>query len=121
MNKTFKQVATLTVLALSVLMIVSPFFAAADMLPTPTEITGAATSTNASALLATVTQWILGIVAAVAILFIIYGGFRYITANGNSQQMETAKNIIIKAIIGLVIVVVAYVIVQVVIAALVTQ
>lgn len=120
MNKTFKQVATIALLAFSLLLIASPVFVSADLV-TPTMINGAANSTNASGILATVTNWVLGIVGAVAILFIIYGGFRYITAQGNSQQMDTAKNILIKAIIGLVIVVVAYVIVQVVIAALVTK
>lgn len=75
---------------------------------------------SAMALLKQVTGWVLGIVGAIAVLFIIYGGFRYITAQGNSQQMDTAKNIIIKAIIGLVIVVVAYVIVQVVVTAMVS-
>lgn len=86
---------------------------------TPTNAPGTATGNNAYVFLALVTNWVLGIVGAVAVLFIIYGGFRYITAQGNSQQMDTAKNIIIKAIIGLVIVVVAYVLVQVIVAALV--
>lgn len=76
--------------------------------------------TSAMELLNRVTGWVLGIVGAIAVLFIIYGGFRYITAQGNSQQMDTAKNIIIKAIIGLVVVVVAYVIVQVVVTAMVS-
>lgn len=84
----------------------------------PTNQENTAGGNNAMDLLLTVTSWTLGIVGAVAVLFIIYGGFRYITAQGNSQTMDLAKNIIIKAIVGLVIIVVAYVIVNVVVAAL---
>jgi len=87
-------------------------------LPVPPAPPGTSTATDANELLVIVTNWILGIVGAVAVLFIIYGGFRYITAQGNSQQMDTAKNIIIKSIIGLVIIIVAYVIVNVVVGAL---
>ncbi len=91
---------------------------ASEGLTTPTALPGTSTATDANELLIIVTNWILGIVGAVAVLFIIYGGFRYITAQGNSQQMDTAKNIIIKSIIGLVIIIVAYVIVNVVVGAL---
>jgi hypothetical protein len=43
---------------------------------------------------------------------IIIGGFRYITAGGDSNNVSAAKNTIIYAIIGLVIVAFAQIIVQ---------
>ena len=43
---------------------------------------------------------------------IIYGGFRYITSGGDSGKVTGAKNTIIYAVIGLVIVVLAQVIVK---------
>ena len=55
------------------------------------------------------------IVAVVAVIMIIWGGFKYITSGGDSGNITTAKNTIIYAIIGLVIVALAQFIVQFVI------
>lgn len=52
------------------------------------------------------------IVAIVAVIMIIWGGFKYITSGGDSGNITTAKNTIIYAIIGLVIVALAQVLVQ---------
>ncbi len=63
----------------------------------------------------TVTKWFSIIVGAVSIIMIIYGGFRYITSGGSSEKVGSAKNTLIYAIIGLVIVALAQLIVNVVI------
>lgn len=52
------------------------------------------------------------IVGATAIIMIIYGGFRYITSGGDSGRVGTAKNTLIYAIVGLIIVALAQVIVH---------
>lgn len=52
------------------------------------------------------------IVGIVAVLMIIYGGFKYITSGGDSGNITTAKNTILYAIIGLVIVALAQFIVR---------
>jgi ABC-type sugar transport system permease subunit len=52
------------------------------------------------------------IVGAVSIIMIIYGGFRYITSGGDSGRVGNAKNTLIYAIIGLVIVALAQLIVH---------
>lgn len=52
------------------------------------------------------------VVGVVAIIMIIYGGFRYITSGGDSSNVGTAKNTIIYAIVGLIIVALAQVIVH---------
>lgn len=52
------------------------------------------------------------IVGMVSVVMIIYGGFRYITSGGDSGKVTGAKNTIIYAVIGLVIVVLAQVIVK---------
>ena len=54
-------------------------------------------------------SWIVGIVS---VIMIIYGGFRYIISGGDSNGVTAAKNTILYAIIGLVIVALAQVIVQ---------
>jgi hypothetical protein len=52
------------------------------------------------------------IVGAVAVIMIIFGGFRYITSGGDSNNIGSAKNTILYAIVGLVIVAIAQAIVQ---------
>lgn len=54
------------------------------------------------------------IVGVISIIFIIYGGFRYITSGGDSGKVGNAKNTLIYAVIGLVVVALAQVIVNVV-------
>lgn len=61
---------------------------------------------------------LLGIVGLIAVLFLIIGGFRYVTAGGNEESAESGKKTIINAIIGIVIVILAFVIVRVVATAL---
>jgi len=52
------------------------------------------------------------IVGIVAVIMIIYGGFRYITSGGDSGSVGNAKNTLIYAIVGLIIVALAQVIVR---------
>lgn len=52
------------------------------------------------------------LVGVVSIIMLIYGGFRYITSGGESGRVGNAKNTIIYAIIGLIIVAIAQVIVH---------
>lgn len=48
--------------------------------------------------------WGLGILA---VIFIMYGGFKYVTSGGDSSKVTSARNTILFAIIGLVIAAVA--------------
>ena len=52
------------------------------------------------------------IVGAVSVIMIIYGGFRYITSGGDSNRVGSAKNTLIYAVIGLLIVALAQLIVH---------
>ncbi|MEO8105468.1 MAG: pilin [Candidatus Saccharibacteria bacterium] len=55
------------------------------------------------------------VVGIVAVIMIIYGGFKYITSGGDSGNVSSAKNTLIYAIIGLIIVALAQIIVHFVI------
>ena len=57
-------------------------------------------------------SWVVGIVSVVMIIF---GGFKYITSGGDSNGVTSAKNTILFAIVGLVIVALAQIIVKFVI------
>jgi cytochrome bd-type quinol oxidase subunit 2 len=56
------------------------------------------------------------LVGVVAVIMIIWGGLRYITSGGDSAKITSAKNTIIYALIGLVVVALAQFIVKFVLA-----
>jgi hypothetical protein len=57
----------------------------------------------------------LQIVGLIAVAYIIYGGFRYVTAGGNDETVAAAKKTLINSIIGLVIIILSYTIVNIVV------
>jgi glucose uptake protein GlcU len=61
---------------------------------------------------------LLPIVGLISLLFIILGGFQYMTARGDEERAEAGKKTLTNAIIGLVIVILSFTIVTVVINAL---
>jgi cytochrome bd-type quinol oxidase subunit 2 len=63
----------------------------------------------------------LGIVGVISVGFLIFGGFQYVTSSGSEEQSKAAKQTIFNAVIGLVVVILAYTIVVVVINALTGQ
>lgn len=55
----------------------------------------------------TIARWMFGILMALAIVFILYAAFLYIIAQGNEDRIKTAKTILIYAVVGLVVAVLA--------------
>jgi hypothetical protein len=58
----------------------------------------------------TVIQVLLGFLGVIAIVIILWGGFRWMTAGGNEEKVGEAKKIITAGIIGMVIIFCAYMI-----------
>ena len=52
-------------------------------------------------------QWVLGMAGAVAAIFVVVGGWGYITASGDPNKLQKAKTTILYALIGLAIVALA--------------
>ena len=67
---------------------------------------------QATQLIASIINILSLVVGVVAVVMIIIGGFKYITSGGDSGNVTGAKNTILYAIIGLVIVALAQVIVR---------
>ncbi len=65
-----------------------------------------------------ITNTILYIVGIIAVIMLIIGGIKYVISGGDSKKVTDAKNTVLYAIIGLVIAVFAYAIVNFVISAL---
>jgi hypothetical protein len=75
-----------------------------------TDVADAQESVNS--IIATVINIFSVVVGVVAVIMIIIGGFRYITSGGDSSNVQGAKNTILFAIVGLIIVALAQIIVR---------
>lgn len=53
-------------------------------------------------------RWFLTILGLIAVIMIIIGGFQWMTAAGNEDKVSKAKNIIQTAVIGLIIIIMAW-------------
>ncbi len=69
-------------------------------------------SSGIGKLIRTVINVLSVIIGAIAVVMIIIGGFRYVVSAGNPEGAKSAKNTILYAIIGLVIVALAQIIVH---------
>ena len=63
----------------------------------------------------TIANVLIYLVGALAVLMLIYGGLRYVTSAGNKTSIEAAKTTIMYAVIGIIIAILAYAIVNFVI------
>lgn len=75
--------------------------------------------TGEGGIFTTIVNVLLFIVGAIAVIMLIIGGIRYVVSGGDSGNVTAAKNTILYAIVGIVIAVLAYAIVNWVLAALI--
>ena len=59
-------------------------------------------------IITTIINVMLFIAGALAVIMIIYGGIRYITAHGDEKQVKVAKDTIVYSVVGLIIAILAY-------------
>jgi hypothetical protein len=64
----------------------------------------------------TIVNILLFILGAIAVIMIIIGGIRYTTSNGDASAITSAKNTILYAVVGLVVAILAYAIVNFILA-----
>jgi hypothetical protein len=67
---------------------------------------------NIDSTIANIVNLLSTIVGVIAVIMIIVGGFRYITSGGKQESVSGAKNTILYAIIGLIVVATARIIVK---------
>ena len=65
---------------------------------------------NPGLMVTSVIQWVVGVIGFVAAIFVVYGGITYIISSGDPGKVKKAKDIILYAVIGLVIVALAEII-----------
>ena len=109
--------ALLAVPALALSVSAAPVFAAADLtlrngVDSSKSDDQPPTLFGDGGIFETVSKVLLFVIGAVSVIMLIIDGFRYATSNGDSNQVTAAKNTIMYAVIGLVIAIFAYAIVN---------
>lgn len=76
--------------------------------------------TNVGGLIKSIVNALLFVLGAISVVMIVIGGIKYTTSNGDSSQVTSAKNTIMYAVIGLIVAIMAYSIVNFVVTQLTT-
>lgn len=66
------------------------------------------TSGNVLALIQTVISAFLGLIGAILLIYLLYAGYNWMTAQGEEEKVTKAKNTLKRAIVGVIIIVAAY-------------
>ena len=113
-----KFLAPAFALLVAALVFVDPAFAQMiDTMDRPTSMGPDAFDGSLRGAIQTVINFFLFFLGLVAVGFIIYGGFLYVTSQGDDGNTEKAKNIIIYAIIGIIVILVSYALINTMIGA----
>ena len=88
---------------------------AADLIQKGADSTGQKDSRSAGDLAKDFVNIMLFAVGILAVIMLIWGGIRYTTSAGDSNKVQAAKNTVLYAIVGLVVAILAYAIVNMVI------
>jgi len=73
---------------------------------------GSETGCNGDGIFKTVTNVLLFIIGAVSVIMLIIGGIRYTVSGGDSAAVTSAKNTILYAIVGIIVAIMAFAIVN---------
>jgi hypothetical protein len=77
--------------------------------------TGLNSSQSLSDLIVNVIRIMLLFAGAIAVFFVIVGGYQYIASGGNEETAEKGRKTLINAIIGIIVIVLAYAIINVIV------
>lgn len=125
---TKKQILTGLASASAMAAIALPF-AAGAVSTAPLDVSGTGigygaytglSGTDLRITIANIIRTAMGLLGIIAVLIILYGGFKWMTAAGSDEKVGDAKKIITAGIIGLIIIITAYAIASFVVSSLVT-
>ncbi len=68
------------------------------------DLTGTEQCIDPNTMVTNLIQWTIGMVGIVAAIFVVYGGISYITSSGDAGKAQKAKQMILYALIGLIVV-----------------
>ena len=81
------------------------------------DLCGASKQDDADKLIKNVINVLFYLVGIIAVIMIIIGGIRYTTSNGDASQIKSAKDTVLYAVVGIVVAILAYAIVNFVVGA----
>jgi hypothetical protein len=109
MKKIFKSlVAVALALAIIIPATTSTAFAADQFGLSYANSVGLSNSSNPQQIAVNIIKIALGFLGILAVIIILLGGFKWMTAAGNEESVEEAKKILIAGVIGLVIILAAW-------------
>lgn len=114
------KLALLSTIALMGVMVLIPTYVAADPageIEKGITASGGGGQPTLGEQIETVVNVLLFVLGAIAVIMIVIGGIRYATSNGDSGSIKTAKDTILYAVIGLIVAIMAYAIVNFVVKA----
>ena len=86
-----------------------------DVPPSITEATGG--QSNLRPLIITIVDYFLGFLGLLAVIMVVYGGVTYVSSAGEDEAIGKAKKIIMYALIGMVVILLAFVLVRAILGA----
>ena len=122
LKKFILSIGTLSLIAGSTLAVASPVAAIGTLSDGASQSRGAdqpADLFGNAGVFTKISNIMLYLIGAIAVIMIIFGGIRYVISGGNSSQVQGAKNTIIYALIGVVVAILAYAAVNFVIGTLI--
>ena len=76
---------------------------------------GSSNKVSANVLIKRIVNVLLFVLGAVSVIMIIFGGIKYTTSNGDQNKVVSAKNTIVYSVVGVIVALLAYAIVNFVI------
>ena len=117
MIRNVRRLLTALVASVAIVGAAAPVADALDLFPecsgpgSTTAVCRAKNSDQVESLAQSITKLLLWAIGVVAVIMLVIGGFKYVTSNGDSNQIHSAKNTILYAVIGLAVAILGQVIV----------
>ncbi len=100
------------------ILFAAPVFAQEVDLESFAEQAGFSTTADITTIIARLIRTAISFIGVIAVVFVIYGGFMFMTAGGNAERVKSAKKIIVNALLGLILVFASFAIVSFILGAL---
>lgn len=108
MNKQLFVTTILATVALGVALFAAPVFAQDFGLGATAGAAGLKSNASVPTLIGNIIGTALSMIAVIFFILMVYGGFLWMTAHGNNDQVKKAQDTIIAAVIGIIIVLGSY-------------
>lgn len=111
-----KLIGLTAALVLTLAPVVVPQVAVAQQAPIacPSDLGYLCTDGTVASMFRLILNWALTLAFLLAVIYLIYGGFQYIASAGNADQATKGRATITNAVIGIIVIILSYTIVQIV-------